>query len=240
MSLDPRPARGQDYVVRTINHSDEYADAMLTHLDSKQAKRVVLIAADDPYFTSLIEAYQKHLKPGQEIIKVSRVLPEDHDFRSLITKLGKLDIDAVGVLLFPGQVSAFFKQAGQMKLGGMKFGTDIFESRTEIRDASGTMQASVYPNLLVPQEFAENYRNRFENENQIAFAYNAYCMAKMLAKEFGKLMAKPSTTQILSVLKSAEAENTYHFTNTSRGGNYYKFDIAIMRVEGAGFERYAS
>lgn len=54
------------------------------------------------------------------------------------------------------------------------------------------MEGAIYPNVVVPEEFRALYRERYRDQVQVSFAYNAYVVAKMI------LGIKRSTTAPLA------------------------------------------
>ena len=118
----------------------------------------------------MIAGLKKHLTQGEALEVVASVTPDEQDFKSQITKLKTRQFDVVGVYLLSGQVSQFYRQSKTFDFKTPTFGTDVFESRTEISQAQGGMNGAFYPNIEVPQNFSATYVKRFGNDTQIAYA----------------------------------------------------------------------
>lgn len=234
MSLDPEPAISRKYIVRSINYSEQYAIKLLEYLRSKNFKKLGIIKTEDPFLNSMISGLEKNLKAGEKLDVLVAVLPEDTDFKSYISKMKNTDYDAIGVYLFTGQVSAFYRQASALKLNKPTFGTDFFESKTEIKDAQGKMDGAVYPNIAVPQDFADAYLKKYGNDNQIAYAFNAYTFAKLASDIFGKQQGELDGDMIIDLFTKSlpSSVSEFAYKDTKDGGKFYQFNIVVKQIEG--------
>lgn len=130
MSFDPEPSLNKKYIMRSINYSDQYAEATLQYMRRKGFKKIAIVAAEDPFFNSLLKGLNKYKQSDETIDVVFSFLPDISDFKTAVAKLKNSNYDIMGVYLFPGQVSNFFRQARAAGLTLPAFGTDIFESTT--------------------------------------------------------------------------------------------------------------
>lgn len=235
MSLDPAPAIGRRFVIRSINFSDQYAETLAEHLIRRGFKRIAILKTEDPFLNSMVDGLRRHLASDQSLEVVAAFSPADLDFKTQITKLKGGSFDVLGVYLFTGQVSTFYRQAAALRLVIPTFGTDFFESRNEIAQARGAMNGAVYPNLEVPEEFAASYRERFGNDAQIAYAYNAYIFAKLTAQLFAKdkSLDTLNADRIVNRYTSMEAlrNQPFRFRETAEGGRFYEFPLVIRKIE---------
>ena len=62
------------------------------------------------------------------------------------------------------------------------FGTDFFESQSDIDSAGSSINGAVYINYNVSDEFRVEYESRFNNVSQIAYAGNGYDTIIMLSR----------------------------------------------------------
>ena len=232
MSLDPEPALGRRFIVRTINHSSEYAAAMLRHLRAQGVGRIGVIKTEDPFPNSMVAGLRAHLQPGEQVEEVFSYQPGQTDFKSAIARLKTTEYDAVAVYLFSGQVSAFYRQAAAQGFTALTFGTDFFESEKEIADAAGAMEGALYPNIAVPEEFHAAYKKRFGNDTQIAYAYNAFESALLIAK----IAAEAPTARGAKLLDAVETalkqtkDAPYVYRSTKDGGKHMAFAIAVKKI----------
>ena len=233
MSADPRPGFKKKYVIRTINHTEHIAAYLMHYLRSQSFRRIGILQAEDPFYESLVESLKQDLRPDESIEVVSSVLPSEMDFRSIVSRIKASKLDVLGVYLFPGQISTFFRQAKSLKLGLPCFGYDGFESRKEISDAQGGMEGSIYVNLAIPYEFTEKYQKRFGTDLQIAFAYNAYETLRYIQSELSAAVLR-SPNEVISRLVNPAAVNSWPFRviSSEAGGRYFEFPLVVRQVSG--------
>lgn len=233
---DPGPVQNFKYVFRAINSYSEYSEKLLEYLRSKGWRNFAVIQAEDPYFDNMINGMKRKLKSEESLKVVSRLQYTDNDFRSVIAKIKAMNIDALGVFLMPGQQSTFFNQAEAQKLNIQAFGPDVFESTSEIMAANGNMEGSVYVLNRASESFRTRYIKRFGNDNQIAYAANAYECAKLIVKLFGASGSFPvSSSEIINRFKNlsrikAESTGDYNIATLENGDMYFQFPIVIKEV----------
>ncbi len=234
MSVDARPSIGRTNIIRTLNASAQFVEKGLAHLRGRHLKKFVVFMTSDPFFEDQLTHLKAQLDAakGEEIVKVYAFEPETTDFRSAVTGARTLKFDAVFVYLFPGQASTLAKQLRAQKLTSPIIGTDIFESKTEIEQAEGALDGAVYVSLLVPDEFRAAYVKQFGNDLQIAYAYNAYKMGKVLTKACSE--PHGSHEQMLNALKRhASAAPDLALASDSQHGQYYRSTLVLRRIEGS-------
>jgi branched-chain amino acid transport system substrate-binding protein len=232
MSLDPVPAMGKTYIIRSINYSEQYAVKLLGYLRIKGFKKIAIINTEDPFLNSMIAGLKKHLSQDESLEVVATVNPEDQDFKSQIARLKTRKFDVVGVYLFTGQVSQFYRQARALDFKTPTFGTDFFESKTEISQAQGGLDGAFYPNIDVPKNFAADYLKRYGNDAQIAYAYNAYSFAKVSAALLQNAGNKLTSIEIMKLYQSPPKNLGFSFADTKDGGRFYDFPIVIKQIKG--------
>ena len=236
MSLDPGPAIGKRYIIRSINYSEQYAIKTLDYLRSKGLKRLGIINTEDPFFNSMITGLKKHLTQGETLEVVAAVTPDEQDFKPQIAKLKTRQFDAVGVYLLSGQVSQFYRQSKSFDFKTPTFGTDVFESASEIAQAQGGMNGAFYPNIEVPKGFVDTYVKRYGNDTQIAYAYNAYCFAKLSSVLLRDASQKITSDQIVELYTNPPKDLGFRFSESKDGGKFYEFPIVIKQIRGNGIE----
>ena len=132
-------------------------------------------------------------------------------------------------------------QMKKQNLEIFSFGTNFFESKSELSLSAGAMQGAVISNNLVSESFARRYLQRFGNDSQLTFAGYAYDFAVLAAKLSLKVKATQNPS-IMALLRGndsyfGEAMGSYSFRSEPQVGGYFGFPIAIKRVEG---ERFAT
>jgi uncharacterized membrane protein len=139
-----------------------------------------------------------------------------------------------------GQIPVFYKQARQMKLESLTFGTNFFESHSEIRAAEGSMDGAVFANTHIKPEFRKRYAEEYGNDSQLAFGAPAYELAMTIGKLFNKQEDTLTSEEIMRKFHSLE-ENTgiasgpWRVINSKEHGKYVKFPLAIKKISENGY-----
>ena len=90
-----------------------YSDVLVSQINERGLKKVAIFAAITPYYDSLVEHFVPRSKA--EIVATERVILEERDFKSMITKVPR-DVDAILMLLDnAGQIQAFLKQWSELR-----------------------------------------------------------------------------------------------------------------------------
>ncbi|MBI5126632.1 MAG: ABC transporter substrate-binding protein [Candidatus Taylorbacteria bacterium] len=178
----PSVAEQSPYIIRTLNRSEDAAGATWEYLRSKNFKNVGIVKLETPYFNSLVDSLIKTKQTDEKVTIIDTYLSfGDKDFRTSISKIKNTSkYDVIGVFLAGGQISQFYKQASTLEMKTPTFGTDFFESQSDIDAAGTTMNGVVYVNYDVSDDFRTEYQNRFKNISQIAYAGNGYDTVMML------------------------------------------------------------
>ena len=79
--------------------------------------RIGVVIAEHPYIEELLQALERNLLSEQKIEVLGKLPPGEQDLRSLIQKIkNRTDIDVLGVFLFGGQISSFYRQLQTLKV----------------------------------------------------------------------------------------------------------------------------
>jgi branched-chain amino acid transport system substrate-binding protein len=141
LCLDPAIGSGRRYVLRFMNTTDEVMRVQAQYLFERGVRRIGLLLAEHPYLEELREALQRNLIAGQTMVLIDQLPNKEMDLRTNILKLmkGEKQFDSLGVFLFAGQIASFYKQARDMGFDTQTFGTNFFESLSEVHASSGSM-----------------------------------------------------------------------------------------------------
>jgi len=236
MTLDPAVGLNRHFVVRATNSAGAFASISADYLKKKGFTNIGVVIADNTYVQGLFDGLEKYLAKGSKIEVIDRYNIQDQDFRSSITKARSRKYDCLGVFLITGQVSSFYRQLADQGLATPTFGTDFFESTTEIRLARGGMNGSVYPHLGTTPEFRTDYMARFNNDYQLSYAGNAYDMAMSWGRLFNNLPATISAVEVMEKLKSVQNQlgvgGIYSFMDSPVDGPHYHFPVQLKRIQG--------
>lgn len=161
--IDHTSARGKEYVIRFMNTTDEYIQKTIQYLNAKQFKRIGIVMSDNGYNDELLAALQRHLDTVS-IETIQRFSPSDTDFRTAISRLRSSDIDIVGVFLLGGQISTFYRQRNEVQWDIPTFGTNFFESLSEIKLARGRWKGPSLRTIRCAQHFEIDMKRSLEHQ----------------------------------------------------------------------------
>ncbi len=236
MSVDARPAQGRNSIIIAVNAPRQFAETVIAELRTRELKNICFVATEDPFLFALIDQFKLSISSDETIQVVATVPPQDRDFRSLVTKLkGASACQALGVYLLSGQVGEFYRELAKQGLFLQTFGTDVFESREEIKAAGRGMRGAVYPNLYVPREFRERYRSSFAKDSQISYAYNAYTLGNWFHSLFAHTSGR-SNEEILGLLRNGPMTPPLVRTQSELRVTHLSFPLTLRRVTNDGFE----
>jgi len=171
------------YILRTLNRSEDAAASTWTYLRSKGLKKIGIIKVETPYFNSLLKSLVEEKKEDETVTVIDTYLSfSDKDFKTTIAKINKNNsYDSIGVFLVGGQISQFYNQSKVLGMKTPTFGTDFFESQNDIDAAGSNINGAVYVNYDVSNSFRTEYKNKFKNVSQIAYAGNGYDTVMILS-----------------------------------------------------------
>jgi ABC-type branched-subunit amino acid transport system substrate-binding protein len=241
--LDPTVARDRQYVLRFKNTTDEMMRVQAQYLFEHNVKRIGLLLAEHPYLEELKEALQRNLVPGQTMVVIDQIPNNEMDLRTNILKLRKKkdEFDSIGVFLFAGQIASFYKQAREVGFNIPTFGTDFFESISEIKSSNGTMNGVIFSSIAIKGVFLRRYQGIFHNESQLAFGAAAYEFAMTVGKLFNDSHRGLSEDEIVRKFASVPeqdgvASGPYRYVNDPKAGQYFQFPVVVKKIVGEGFE----
>lgn len=239
---DPKMGAGRHYALRFKNKNDEIMRAQAEYLNRQGVKRIGLLLADHPYLEEAMEALQRNLQPGQTLEIIDRLPSSEPDLRTNLLKLQnrRADFDAIGVLLYVGQISTFYRQAREMKIELNTFGSDFFESLSEVHASGGAMEGKVFASIKIKPDFIKRYKAAFHNESQLSFAAPAYEFAIVVGELFNAGGRKMSADEIMKSFSSVSfregtASGPYKYVNDPLTGQYFQFPVTMKKISGDTF-----
>jgi branched-chain amino acid transport system substrate-binding protein len=239
LSTDPEPVKTFKHTLRFINAQGEYAERLVTYLRQQGVKKIGIVMVDDPYYTAYLDALRRYLRPDESIKVIANHLPGDTDFKPSILKARTEQFENVGVFLYVGQISAFYRQASALGYKPRTFGGDDFESKTEIAESRGGMDGAVFALNNVSKDFASRYRERYRSDTHLTYAANAYEFAYLMAL-VSRSKAPETGAELISQIEAlqlpAGALGAAEFRASDTGGRYVRFPVVIKRVAGGAVE----
>lgn len=240
MTLDPKVVRGRHFLIRSINPAADFASTLIRFLGRKGYQKIGVVLSENTYVQGLFNGLKDNSSPDQVIEVIASHNIAENDFRSTVLKASQQHLDALGVFLISGQISTFYRQLQTQGLSLPTFGTDFFESSTEIRLASGGMEGAVYTHLGVTPEFEATYLRQFKNDYQIAYAGNSYDMAVLIGTLFNG-GSTPNAEEVMAKLTGPKAamagvNGNFHYSQSTDGDRYYEFPVQIKVIQDGKFK----
>jgi len=233
MSHDPTVGEGKHHVIRFVNPGEDFSSVQVQWLKMKKFKKIGIVKTELSYLNNFLAGVSKHLAPDQTLTVIDDFSTSDNDFKTSITKIKSGDFDIIGVLLLSGQISQFYRQAEQLKLSLPTFGTDFFDSTSEVKDANGAMNGAVFANIAISDSFYKRYFDKFKNDFQIAYAGNGYDFAMLAAQLFKS--DKMKGEDILNALRNAgsrKGENgEFEFKVGPNNDQYFLFPVVMREIK---------
>lgn len=234
ISIDPATVKASDYVFRDNPSPDDVAAKLWEHFREKGYKNVAIVNLKMLYFDLIVESLEKQRQAGEQVTIVDTHYSfGDSDFRTSIAKLKNLKSkpDTLGVFLAGGQIAQFYKQADQQELKVPTFGTDFFESRSEISDAGGLMDGAVYVNMGTSDTFVTEYTSRFNTDDQISYAGLSYDLARILMTDVDFTDATSVIDSLKAIKDYPGSIGTYSYSDIN-GDRYLRPTLYIKEIQG--------
>ncbi len=233
-SADPRVSEGRSQVIRFSNSGADYGETLAKYLRARGYHNLGIVKTENQYIQAILDGFEA----AAETLKIEVIdtyQPGDQDFRATVTKIKKKKFDAIGIFLLSGQVAQFANQLRSQAVQIPVFGTDFFESMTEVKQSHGALIGAVFANNEVVPAFRGAYIQRFKNDLQINHAANGYDFANFLCRELG---AKVKSLSPLEIIKLAGNTSQFEgqqgpavFTTSARGDKYFRFPVVMRRIE---------
>jgi ABC-type branched-subunit amino acid transport system substrate-binding protein len=236
LSFVAKPAIGNSYIIRSMNHTAQYGKALAEFLASERQLEYPVITTEYDFFLQLIDdtvARLADIKPEVKITKIAQILPSERDFRALVAKLKATGVNRVGVFLLTDQLITFMRQARENGLIAEIFGAALCETAAKTEGAGRYLEGCIYPDNEVSAEFRSKYRAKFGNESQLTFAGAGYDMSNLLAEHF-KAHPNSSARETLTALSQVRDRQgvlgKFSFKDDPTFGKFFEYPVAVKKI----------
>jgi ABC-type branched-subunit amino acid transport system substrate-binding protein len=235
IAADPNVVRGKSYAFNFWMTPDTATEALITEAQKRGYKKVARISASHSGVAAYNESFERLNNGRVTVVMDEEFSPEVRDFRTFVSKIkSKGDLDAVLVVLLPGQIGLFTKQA---RAGGFLkdfIGVELFEDKDEVASSAGAMLNQWYVNSDTPsEEFRRAFEQKFPNSSQYTAA-NGHDAALLLGDAISKGFDKSNLNKYLQNVKDFRgALGTF----SSSGDQRFTLPAAIKVVRQSGFEK---
>lgn len=233
-NFEAASAIGKPLVVRGMNHTGQYMQALANFLNKRQpSKEYPVVVGEHPFLQAMYRSLADELGEQSPTREVASVLPNETDFRALVLKLRSYREKPVGLLLFPDSLIAFLKQARALGFTATYFGTDLCESAAKLADNPSLLEGCVYPDNEASTSFRNAYRSRYGNEAQLSFAGSAYDMTVLIG-EILKQQPELRGPHLINALSTVSNHNgvlgDLSFKNTESTGSFFEYSIHVKQI----------
>jgi ABC-type branched-subunit amino acid transport system substrate-binding protein len=184
LSNDDIPARNTRSILNLQVPPEEYAQLILSTLRKQGHKTFGIIITQDLFTEAMARGFRASLKPDEKLLVDEQILPDLNDFRSIIAKLTSKKVTALGLYLQTGQVGLFARDARKAGIKSQLFGSDTFESTTEVKLSEGALHDGLFTNFKVPSEFQQKVAKSYPDESKFSFVWHSYIFATASYKVF--------------------------------------------------------
>lgn len=239
--IDPSSSRGKRFFLRFMNNSDQFLALTAKFLNSRGTKRIGIVLTESAYLEEMFEGLKRNLAPGQSVEIVQRYQAEQMDLRDSIARVRRDTYDAVGVFLSAGQISTFYRELRAQHLSPLTFGTNYFESLSEVTAAQGAMDGAFLVNVDINPAFEARYRKEFNSVSQLAFAAPAYEFALTVAQIANAGVRVPAAEDLILAFRNraeeaGTASGPFSFQSTAEAGGFFEFPLTVKVVCGEKFK----
>lgn len=235
IAADPTVVRGRSYAFNFWMMPDVATEKLLSEAVSRGYRNVGIVSATHSGVIAYKESFNKLNRERLKVVIDEDYSPDTKDFRSFIAKLKtKKEVDAVLVILLPGQIGQFTKQARAAGFAKDFIGVELFEDKNEVASSDGAMLDQWYVNSDTPSdEFQNEYRTKFPTASQYTAA-NAYDAALLLGDALKRGYGRATLNTYFQTLKDFKgALGTY----SASGDQRFTLPAAIKVVRQDSFEK---
>lgn len=228
-NFEAGPAKDKVYLIRAMNHTEQYMQALADYLISKGENDFFLVRTESPFFNAMSSSFKNAVGSRGTINEFSAFNPDQTDFRAVLLRLKSKLQGSIGLFLSPDQLIEFMKQAKELHITGKYFGTDLFETSAGIVPETHYFENCLYPDNNVSDLFRLQYRKKFGNEAQLTFAGSAYDMAMLLTEVLGK--SDNGVIDNLNTIKDRSGVlGKFSMVQSRQFGKFFKYPVVVKGI----------
>lgn len=215
------------------------ADPLAREIKKRDYKHIALISAETAGAVADLDAAKAALIRdglGERIVHRETFPPDQTDYRTVIARFREKQVDSVVMVLFPGALAPFAKQAKAAKLAADLIGMETFEDEAEVKNAEGGLLGAWFASASDPtDEFVRSYKARF-NEHPGWATGNAYDTLRLLAASAA--LHGVNNDAMRSYLSSLKDYRGAAGKYSASGDNRFFLPAGLRVITVAGFERF--
>jgi ABC-type branched-subunit amino acid transport system substrate-binding protein len=229
-NFEAGPAKNKRYLVRAMNHTQQYMSALADDLVERGFTRFAILRTESPFFNAMSESFRHALGSRGSIQEIGSFGPVDTEFKATLLKLKSSDVDVVGLFLTPDQLVAFMNSAHELWYSSSYFGTDLFETAAGIVPNSAYFEGCRYPDNEVSPSFRSRYSQTYGNRAQLTFAASGYDMAILI----GTLLAAEKQVNMDGLRKVHDRVGElgkFSFVSSDEYGQFFEYPVRIKSIK---------
>lgn len=235
IASDPKVVQGKKYVFTFWVTPEQEGVLAIEEAKRRGYKKIARISTITDGAEAINAGFDKANQGQIQIALDEQFAPDIKDFKTVITKIRALkDIDAIFVMLFPGQSGLFAKQARQLGIKQDFFSIEMFEDNQSVKDSAGALLGQWYINNDDPsQSFINEYKQKFPGAS-LWGASTAHDLALVIGLAIEKGYNKNNLPEFLANLKDfTGALGTF----SASGDNRFTMPAAVKIVTEDGFKK---
>jgi branched-chain amino acid transport system substrate-binding protein len=229
-SIVDRVVQGKSWVMKHWVPAETENQRLVAEVKKRNYKTIAAVVTINEAMTKLRDLFLQ--TSGMNLVSNDEMQREETDFRTVATKIVRLNPDAVYSLLWAPQPGIFAKQLRELGYKGEIFGAHNLEDPNEVRVSDGALEGAWFVSADDggAANFYKQYYKRFA-ENPSAGGTNGYDVAKML---IGAANSPVPINQYLHELKDFEGVlGKYSATKN----NDFSIQAALKKIVSGNFER---
>lgn len=233
-NFEAAPVVGRRFIVRTMNHTDQYVAALAAHLLRSGQAEFPVVRSESSFFQTMVTGLTAHVRESAQVRELAVIPPGEMDFRSTILKLKPFARAHLGLFLFPDQLLAFMRQARESGFEAKIFGTDLCETAASLATAGDLMESCIFPDNEASADFRARYLKRYGDRAQLTFAGSAYDMT-ILVGEILRDNPTLESEKFLEALANVRARQgvlgEYSYKHTREFGDFFEYPIRVKQIK---------
>lgn len=236
IASDQTISQGRKYIVNFWVTPKEETKVLIPEAHRRGYKKIAIISTLHDGAQSIRDEFIEQNNSKIEILLNEEYPVEMKDFRSVATRIAALkELDAIMLVLLPGQLGTAAKQIRQLGSNAEFFGYELFEDRGEVEVSGGTLINGWFATGAINNElFTKKYEQRFPNQTIIT-SNNGYDSILLLAAATATDYSSENVAEFLRSVKDfSGASGTFSAT----GDNCFSLPATLKVVTKDGFEEF--
>jgi len=236
ITSSPKLTDAGDTIFRVTAVSTVGVDLQTDYAQKHRHKRFAIIYEETDYAIPLAERFRDNLKrDGGEVTLYDSFLRDEHDFRSLVTRLKAQNVDAIYLgVQSPDSAVIFLQQLKELGVKAVVYGNELTGNAVSTAGAKiDLFDGMVFPEPILdlsrgmPREFVERFKARFGGEPFGFWSAEAYDAVRLLASIMSRCGTEiEQVKRCLYDTKDYEgASGTIGFDKNGDGVRHYQLKV---------------